>query len=55
MTAAVLRPKPTPNPLRIALRAERELIERRQYADSERIEQIRAELDSMTQEGRLDA
>lgn len=55
MTAAVLRPQPTPDPRRVALRAEREEIERRQYADSERIEQIRGQLSEMAEEGLLDA
>lgn len=56
MTAAVLRPpQPAPNPRRAALRAERDAIERRQWADVVRLAEIRAELATMTEEGRLDA
>lgn len=54
MTAAVLRPPPAPNPRRTALRAERDAIERRQWFDVERLAEIRAELATMTEEGRLD-
>lgn len=46
---------PPPDPRRVALRAERDAIERRQYADLVRLAEIRAELAAMTEEGRLDA
>lgn len=40
---------------RVALRAERDAIERRQWADVVRLAEIRAELAAMTEEGRFDA
>lgn len=55
MTAAVLRPQPLPNPRATALRDERDAIERRQWFDIVRLDQIRAELAELAEEGRLDA
>lgn len=53
MTAVVLALPVQPRP--VALRAERDAIERRQWADVLRLAEIRAELAAITEEGLLDA
>lgn len=57
MSAPTLRraPAPVPDPRRVVLRAERDAIERRQYADAVRLAEIRAKLATLAQEGRCDA
>lgn len=53
MTAAVVAP--VPDLRRVALRTERDAIERRQWADVVRLAEIREELAALAQEGRFDA